>query len=335
MGVIILATIIGYLYRQKWGRRDEPEESPFDRDDFRRESVLLDDGNYDNGGRGSPQMSQYNNGGLGRSNSSLPGLTRNGSGPRPPTTLMNHYNHQQQMMPSFAPGQVVPTSQGGFSGPQPSFGGGYGGSPPPMELYGGYPMAPGQQNQLDRGLYQSQHQHQSHPYAAAALVHSHSQPQLRQAPQYYPQQATLERNPSLGSTYSNNDLPLPPLAHSTPSSRSSHTGEDRPLSLVKEESEPTYSRSGTPTNSNVQQSYFSHRHNESASSRRVRPESRETSAPSYETGYARGEGNLFGRPRTPMDGVDAEAEKAARAQRTLSVRNGGLDADEDPYGGYA
>lgn len=269
-------------------------------------------------------MSQYNNGGLGRSDSSLPGLSRNGSGPRPPTTLMNHYNHQQ-MMPSFQPGQVVPPSQGGFA--QPSFGGGYGGSSPPMELYGGYPMAPGQQHQLDRGLYQP------HPYTVPSLVHSHSQPQLRQAPQYYPQQATLERNPSFGSAYDTSELPLPPPAHSNSSSRSSHRDE-RPLSYVKEESEPTYSRSGTPTNNNVQQSYFSHRHNESASSQRVRPGSEETSAPSYETGFAR-EGNLFGRPRTPVEGVDAEEEKARRAQRTLSVRNGGLDAEEDPYGGYA
>lgn len=319
LAVIVLAALIGYTIKKKRQSDDNDEPSPFDKEEFRRTSAMLDDdddiygaggmhhggsagGSFGGGigggshhghggeyvGRHSPQMSEYSMHDLGRSNTigaaSLPGLARGGtlSNPRPPTAILNHYQHQQHMMPSFQPGQVMP-SQGSpgsglgsmqqgppFVGPVAGGGGG-------MDMYGGYPMAPAQRDQLDRSLYAPQHV----PHQAAIS----EWPQRSTSPMAYRAGGGagaegLERGLSnASSAYSVRSNEQVILAPPNAVLRSSPPGHGR-LSLVQEEFEALAqghgqgqgqrqqgyggeSRSGTPTNSNVQQSYFSHGRGES------------------------------------------------------------------------
>ncbi|KAL8279860.1 hypothetical protein RQP46_007710 [Phenoliferia psychrophenolica] len=352
VGVIVLATICGWLFRKKFGRKDEDEDSPFDRDDFRRQSMLIDDDQGGYAGGHSPQMSEHSMnpayGNLGRQNTVLPGLARNGTmqDPRPPSSIVNHFQRpqqQQQMAPSFSPGQIVPNAYGQPSPPRPVFnaapGGSYGGGNPGMDLYGGYPLAAGQHQQLDRGIYGMPAQHLQHPNYAQQN-----------------QQQGLERNPSNASGYSQG-----PPANDRRSPAPSHSPhDDRPLSLVHEEDGETYSRSGTPVDSNVQQSYFAHGHSDSTSSARGGPLAPNhrlsvgTNLPGYEPFGKGGFGssslspevieNPFARQRS-LTGETWQDAKDNRAQRTLSVRNGNEQhmhngrpvstAESDAYGGYS
>lgn len=296
---------------------------------------MLDDDAYGGGGGmpggHSPQMSEYslNNmsgqAGLGRANTVLPGVQRNGtlSSPRPPSSIVNHFQRQQQpMVPSFQPGQVVNMAQ--YGAPQAHFAGGaYGGQPGGLELYGGYPVGAPQQHMLDRGMYGGQaspphlQQHQSygqqpqHPYATAGQQNYNA--------------GGLERNASNGSNYSQDGRPFAGQRSRTPSPipyiNNQNLNNNERLSLVQEELDrSTYSRSGTPTNSNVQQSYFSHGRNDSEIG---------AGAPSL-PGYVVQE-NQMGRTRSLTARTYGE-EKDSR----LSVRNAERPSSgiSDIYGGY-
>lgn len=265
----------------------------------------------------SPQMSEYSMSNVGVG-AVLPGLARGGTlnNPRPPTAIMNHYQHQQ-MMPSFQPGQVVPNAPsppmqyGGqhFANHSPPLGGNYA----PMDPYGNYPQPP----------QPAQFADQTGGLSSAAAGHWNGV-----APPMAMAGGDLSRANSQMSSYSQfsdggSRQIVPPALRPGASSSHGHPDE-RPLSLVHEDEEP-YSpshgnfsrqqqqrtgspieyipeRSGTPTNSNVQQTFFG----------------------------AQG-------VMTAETGNDWEKEERERERaRRLSIRNGGLDQfhhDEDPYDG--
>ncbi|KAK4694536.1 hypothetical protein P7C70_g8715, partial [Phenoliferia sp. Uapishka_3] len=359
VGVIVLATFCGWLFRKKWGRRDEDEDSPFDRDDFRRQSVMLEDDQHTIGPGGgysgghSPQMSEHSMSqsasyaNLGRNNTVLPGLSRGGTmaSPRPPSSIVNHFQRQQvqqQMMPSFSPGQVIPNAYGqqqqGPAAPQPVFNGApYSNNPGGMELYGGYPVAVPQQHQLDRGIYGMPPQQQ---YGYAPQQHS---PPQQQYHSLTPGPPNLSRAVSNASAYSSASAPSAQAAAGSISRGRSPgpNSPERPLSLVHEEEErgDAYSRSGTPVDSNVQQSYFAHhQHSDSNGSagRSLSPMMRAmspsgTMLPGYDAFDGRNGGagaermgevtqNPFARQRS-LTGMTGEERREERAGRTLSVRN--------------
>lgn len=360
LGVVVIAAIIGYLLKKKRSH-DDDEPSPFDRDEFRRTSAMLDDdvdvyaqgGSYGGshhghghgdsyGGGHSPQMSEISMRDLGRSNtygsSALPGLARGGTlqNPRPPTAIMQHYNHQQSM-PSFQPGQVVPSGPApysNFAAPPPSAG-------PAMDLYGGYPISQQQQAQLDRagGLYAPQHAPQRAPVSDWNQQQQYQgqqggwMPQQRSASPLQSQQGHVERAGSNASAFSgrSDQIGAPALAAQRGSPNLSRDGSSdghgRPLSLVPEDHEQdlhrqadSSSRSGTPTNDNPQMHFFSHGREDSLDG--PRRTSVSTQLPSYQV----------------MEDREREREAqgpwgGAERQRRLSIRNGGLDEDDDAYGG--
>lgn len=300
----------------------------------------------------SPQMSEYSMRELNRSNTTgsagvLPGLARGGTlqNPRPPTAIMNHYNHQQ-MMPSFQPGQVVPSAVGGAA-PYNAFNNAAPSSDNGMALYGGYPVPQHQQAQLDRvgGLYAPQHApQQAHVNEWPAQGYPAGpnggwMPQQRSTSPMQSQQGHLERGPSNASAYSARSdgngngsagmAPLPQAAtRGSPnmSREGSSEGHGRPLSAVREDYDDEHhgadlsSRSGTPTNSNVQQTFFSHGREDSLDAGRAG--SINTQLPRYEMMDQRE------RERAENEWSGATGER----QRRLSIRNGGLDED-DAYGG--
>lgn len=389
LGVIALAALIGYAIKKKRPNHDDDEPSPFDKEEFRRTSAMLDDddvyaiqhgggqsfgGSHHGGdvmynGGHSPQMSEYSTHDLGRSNTigaaSLPGLGRNGtlSNPRPPTAILNHYQHQQ-MMPSYAPGQVMPSYANNFGGPAQGAGG--------MDMYGGYPMPPSQQAQLERvggvGPYAPQHvPHQaavgewggsSHGHGSAGAWapggRSPSPMAYRNAPPS--SGAGLERGPSNASAYSvrsgDHVILAPPGAAMVRNSPPRHLQQDQRLSLVQEEFEAlhgghggdggvAHSRSGTPTNSNVQQSYFSrpaHGRDESADfdfeddERTV--DGHRHAGPLGVANANNKNGRRQSTTSTALPGYEpfgSSSLERERERRRLSVRNGG--DDEDAYGG--
>ncbi|GAA5971598.1 hypothetical protein JCM3765_005999 [Sporobolomyces pararoseus] len=332
VGVVFVAALVAFLFKKYSRKNDDDQISPFDKDEFRRASVMLDDDDaypesYHNGGGAggmghSPQMSEYSMSNVGVG-AVLPGLARGGTlnNPRPPTAIMNHYQHQQ-MMPSFQPGQVVPTApsppmqyggggqqQAQFPNHSPPLGGNYA----PMDPYGNYPQPPQPVQFAD----------QTGGLSSAAAGHWNGV-----APPMNMNGGDLSRNNSQMSSYSqysdNGSRQIVPPALRPGASSHGHPDE-RPLSLVHEDDEP-YSpshgnfsrqqqqqrtgspieylpeRSGTPTNSNVQQTFFG----------------------------AQG-------VTTAETGNDWEKEEREREQaRRLSIRNGGLDQfnhDEDPYDG--
>lgn len=282
-------------------------------------------------------MTEYAPSSLSRGNTSLPGAGR----PRPPSMILNHYQ-AQQMQPSFQPGQIFqhsPTFNGHSPYPQGN---------PGMDLYGGYPTSPTQQQSLDRGLFGVQNP--SPPPMVA---------QQRYSPPHQNPFAALSVNGSQlarnGSTVSGFSAPRPqPPAFYEADDRERREAEGLALPHVAEERDAG-SRPGTPVNSNVQQSYFSHGHTSSDPdpdpNHANRPFGKQNSSftrtSPVETGYGQARGltspvlTLPGE-RSPVG--DAFDPNTSRAQRTLSVRNGdgnGRVAGKtdsvvsDGYGGYA
>ncbi|GJN88890.1 hypothetical protein Rhopal_001861-T1 [Rhodotorula paludigena] len=381
VGVLAVAGIVVWFFKKKWSRQDDDDQiSPFDRDEFRRASVMLDDvdehysqGSYrgvaPGGGHHSPQMSEYSMhdmsggaaGGLGRSNTLmsagsggagggvLPGLMRGNTllNPRPPTMIGAHYQHQQQYgaMPSFQPGQVVPSMP-----PPAAFPGGHPG--PMMDLYG---ATGGAGPYAAAGLS---------PYGAMGPGGWASQPQAG---------ANLSRNNSQASAYSQASDPgafVPAALRPGGSAHGhgAHNGypDERPLSLVQEADEPHspglypgagagagIERSGTPTNANVQQTFF-----EPVPAQHAREASldafggRKGAAAAQASAGARAQRAEVGEWDDAYDDDGDEAfssgaggRRAAdgagdKRERRLSVRNGGLDQfddddEDDRAGAYA
>lgn len=282
-------------------------------------------------------MTEYAPSSLSRGNTSLPG--GGGRGPRPPSMILNHYQ-AQQMQPSYQPGQIFqhsPTFNGHSAYPQGN---------PGMDLYGGYPTSPTQQQSLDRGLFGVQDP--SPPPMAAQQ--RYSPPHLNPFAAQSINGSQLARNGSNVSAFSTS-RPQPPVFYEA-DDRERREAEGQSISHIAEAG----SRSGTPVNSNVQQSYFSHGHTESASSdtdpnHANRPFGKQNSSftrlQPVETGYGQARGltspvlTLPGE-RSPVG--DAFDPNTSRAQRTLSVRNGDgngrVDGKTDSvasdgYGGYA
>ncbi|GAA5943539.1 uncharacterized protein JCM15063_006448 [Sporobolomyces koalae] len=339
VGVVFVAALIAFLFKKYSRKHDDDVISPFDRDEFHRASVMLDDdddayaqqslhsfrgpalaagvGPPGAPGGHSPQMSEYSMSNVGVG-AILPGLARGGTlnNPRPPTAIMNHYQHQQ-MMPSFQPGQVVPAGQG-YSPP-------LGGDP-----YASYPQAPQPVQYADNGGLST---------AAAGHWNGIAPPMMMN---YSQQQQNLSRANSQVSSYSQFSdggpatraiVPGPLRPGASSSSHSHGHPDERPLSLVyehdDEHAEPlsanqrgrvqspieyVQERSGTPTDRNVQQTFF------------------------------------HGTERTGHDGTSSQArlgsgewnqdeeEREQAVRRRLSIRNGGLDhyqddQEDDPYGG--
>lgn len=108
------------------------------------------------------------------------------------------------------------------------------------------------------------------------------------------------------------------------------TEDERPLSLVQEESESLHSRSGTPTNRNVQQSYFSHGQEEvKLVENGTRSRSRQGKTPSPQLEAVVKQNSP---PRTSSNHA-VKRVNAPRDMRTLSVRNG--EAVEGVYDEYS
>ncbi|GAA6023582.1 hypothetical protein JCM10207_005722 [Rhodosporidiobolus poonsookiae] len=383
-GIVILAAAAVWLFKKVNRDSDDDDQvSPFDKDEFRRASVMLDDvddgyshslGSYRNAGHGggagqggfhSPQMSEHSlqdlSGlgamGLGRSGTmmsagsagggmhggALPGLARGGTlhSPRPPTMIQNHYAHQQAqqaqygVMPSFQPGQIVappPAAYGaGAGGGYPDVYGGAGPSPYAAAAAGGLAPYPPHGAGLDRSL------------------------STASAGPWQGQGANLNRANSAASAYSQysdgagHGGAFVPAALRPGGSQHGHVGgnvspggangypDERGLAMVAEEHEgassPVHaqfahvqrahegmsqSRSGTPTNANVQQVFSS------ASRGAAQPQ------------HAREESLGAFNERTRRFDEDDDEGEAVRRERRLSVRNGGLDQfddDADPYGG--
>lgn len=351
----------------------------------------------------SPQMSEYsmhelpNGAGIVRSNTLLsngsggggvlPGLARGQTlvNPRPPTMIGNHYAHQQQhhhhqqqhqqqaFMPSYAPGQVVPSMPPQAYAAPGAAGGGHGPSlsnMTQMDLYGatGGP-----------GPY--------HAAAAAGVGGSAAGLASASAGAWRGGGGggggDLSRNNSQASAYSTlsspADAPVYVPAALRPGGSSHGHGapgsgypDERPLSLVHEDDEaPSYlsgggaggaaagggyggayaahaqslSRSGTPTNANVQQTFFDpsggarqaqdakwdmyHHHPSSGPvPRGVGP------AAHAQSGVV---GQAWSDEELSALAAGQRADEAGKRERRLSVRNGGLDAfddDDDDAGAY-
>ncbi|SCZ93882.1 BZ3500_MvSof-1268-A1-R1_Chr6-3g08949 [Microbotryum saponariae] len=271
---------------------------------------------------GAVQMQQINEyGNLDRSNTmgsqgslALPTLARNGTlgTPRPPSGLIQHVAYQQQhqqqhhmMAPTnFGPGQVLPSM------------------PPPIAYPTGQAAGTGLNyaNSMS-GLSRSESggAFGSGPYRAPSNDRQVWQP------------AGLDRQGSIISVYSTrSDQPHAgaPNGYSSHGAGGVSDEQAQRLSLVREEHESdTQSlsypivRSGTPTNSNVQQTFFSHRHEDSfdgASSMNGTTGTVLTSLHGYES--------WTGSRPAPSDGGPT---------RRLSVVNGGLnDFDREEGEGY-
>ncbi|GAA5820414.1 hypothetical protein JCM10212_003104 [Sporobolomyces blumeae] len=394
VGVVFVAALIAYLFKKYSRRDDEDQISPFDKDEFRRASVMLDDDDayaqsmhsYRNVAGGghvgghSPQMSEYSmsNVGVGV----LPGLARGGTlhNPRPPTAILNHYQHQQ-MMPSFQPGQVVPTSPSPPMLHQPYAGAGpFGPQPGPMDPYAyGQPIqAPPPVQYADGGL----------STAAAGNWNGAIGPAMTGGAAAG---GALSRNNSQMSSYSQfSDGPYPqqqqqrqlvPGALRAGGGGSSGHGhpDERPLSLVHEDDEP-YSpshgdsfsrqqqqvpyppsqqqqhgaidyvpeRSGTPTHSNVQQTFFGadgvvHGSLTGHRAERGRGTWEERSGRGSVVGdggqdYHVEDHEPSTRRRRDGEQVEEEMEDDNAHGRRLGIRNRGIESEDederdDPYGG--
>ncbi|SCV67430.1 BQ2448_5041 [Microbotryum intermedium] len=279
LGVVVVAALVTQFLKRRRRSSDDDDTSPFERDEYRRGSVMLED-DLDAYGEAhhSPdpyyvaggavqmqQMTEYAN--LDRSNTmgsqgslALTGLTRNGTlgTPRPPSGLIQHVAYQQQhhqqqqhhkmAPPNFGPGQVLSAM------------------PPPIAFPAGAPAATGLNyaNSMS-GLSRSGSggAFGSGPYRAPS-----NDRQLWQQPQ-----SGLDRQGSISSVYSTrSEQPHAGTAngYAAPGGAGISDEQGQRLSLVREEHESdTQSlsypivRSGTPTNSNVQQTFFSHRHEDS------------------------------------------------------------------------
>ncbi|TNY17893.1 hypothetical protein DMC30DRAFT_449337 [Rhodotorula diobovata] len=368
VGIIVIAGVAVWLFKKKFSRDDDDDQvSPFDRDEFRRASVMLDDVDeahhyspHHSHGH-SPQMSEYsmhelpNGAGIVRSNTLLsngsggggvlPGLARGQTlvNPRPPTMIGNHYAHQQQhhhhqqqhqqqaFMPSYAPGQVVPSMPPQAYAAPGAAGGGHGPSlsnMTQMDLYGatGGP-----------GPY--------HAAAAAGVGGSAAGLASASAGAWRGGGGggggDLSRNNSQASAYSTlsspADAPVYVPAALRPGGSSHGHGapgsgypDERPLSL-------SLSRSGTPTNANVQQTFFDpsggarqaqdakwdmyHHHPSSGPvPRGVGP------AAHAQSGVV---GQAWSDEELSALAAGQRADEAGKRERRLSVRNGGLDAFDD------
>ncbi|GAA5826138.1 hypothetical protein JCM3770_004055 [Rhodotorula araucariae] len=373
VGIIAIVGIAVWFFKKKWQRDDDDQVSPFDREEFRRASVMLDDvdehyahslGSYRGGpapapGGHSPQMSEYSMhdvSGLGRSNTLvsngsggggiLPGLARGNTlaAPRPPTMIGAHYT-QYGAMPSFQPGQVVPSM------PPQAYAG--------MDLYGATGGAG--------------------PYAAAGLApYGGGGPgldrSLTSASAGAWRGGDLSRNNSQASAYSQASDAVAayvPAALRPGGSGHGHGAgagaggypDERPLSLVHEDDEPysparaafphpanggppaPQSRSGTPTNANVQQTFFepsgAHRHPAHDAYHHAREESLDAFRPRGGPA-AHAQQGVVGQAWSDEDiralalAGHHQGAPGEKRERRLSVRNGGLDAfdDDEDAGAY-
>jgi len=173
--------LIGYFFRKKFSRRRDDDDfndddvAPFDKDEFKRESVMLDDSLFPSAS--SPHdYSAYGAAAAGG------GLARQNTYGHP---ILDHYGAQQQQNmypPVCAPGQIYGAA------PVDPYDHAYGGAAPRannfahhdpaanMELYGAYPAAqPQQQANLSRAPSDSSAYSSSsaqHHAAAAAAGHA-------------------------------------------------------------------------------------------------------------------------------------------------------------------
>ncbi|GAA6042562.1 hypothetical protein JCM8097_003130 [Rhodosporidiobolus ruineniae] len=376
-GIVVLATAAVWVFKYFNRERDDDDQiSPFDKDDFRRQSVMLDDvddgyarsltghfaGPPGGGGGGfhSPQMSEHSlhsmhgelgmmgagAGMLGRSNTvlsaghnggpALPGVARNGTlhAPRPPTMLQHHYaahQHQQQYgagpgaMPSFQPGQIVAPPPAAYGAAPRGFPDVYAGAgPSPYAAAGLYPStAAGVGANLDRSLtsasagpWQGQGGAQGlHRANSAASAYSQYSDGAGHSGTGGGGFVPAALRPG-GSTHGHG---LGMLTEEGEAERAPSPRGPFPPHLLQPQHPP--SRSGTPTNANVQQVF--------------------SSAAAPGAGHEREKSlDAFGgrSPRRETFELDEDAHHVAHGGggKRLSVRNGGLDAfgeDEDPYGG--
>ncbi|KAK4055934.1 hypothetical protein OIO90_002927 [Microbotryomycetes sp. JL221] len=295
---------------------------------------------------------------------SLPGLSRGNTlvTPRPPTAIINHFNHlqhhqqQQAAMPTFQPGQIItapvqPPFNSGLFAPQHM---------PQRGVVGEWTSSP----VVSNNTVTSGQGYITRTVSPGLGLSSQSQT------------GHLERGPSNASVYSNTSgdtryngivspLPVaatrhvqqrtsPPLSRGGSSSSNGHynggggggmRSSPRPLSYVDEQDVP--SRSGTPINSNVQQVFstsrrsFSYDHDDQQvdddddvgrefdlRNGHYDGQQRRTSHCTTLPGYT-----VFA-PVRQFDGPSVSSNESG-ARRRLSVRNGGIDDDhdEDAYGG--
>lgn len=238
-GAVVIAAAIGFLIKKyNKGKADPYEANPFDKDEFRRESVMLPEGfESDDGHRsmtehnnyGRPPSSGYDDayasasanviGGAAYSNMASSAYTHNESGgPRPPTMFARHNDIHAGAPGPFADGPRMPAIGAALNtAPTPQL--------PPMAFGGGDPYSLAG---VGGGLHNV-----SNPYAHLdrnGYMHNNAQYQDVGAP-------VLQRNGSGGS------------------------GEDRGASRRDDGFETSgrpgtsEGRSGTPDIPNVQQTY--------------------------------------------------------------------------------
>ncbi|BGP15541.1 hypothetical protein JCM10213v2_003520 [Rhodosporidiobolus nylandii] len=362
VGIVVLAAAAVWVFKRFNRSTDDDDDhlSPFDKDDFRRQSVMLDDvdgavagggyahslSSYRNGvgassagmmaaaggGFHSPQMSEhslhslhgetgyYGHGPQG----SLPGLARGGTlnNPRPPTMIQNHYAHQQAF------GGGMPSFQPGqIVNPSALGGGGVGGD------FGAFPGAGGNVSPPPQA-YGGFHD----PYAAPSPPMMQQQGGfLAPLPHQHQQGAQLNRANSAASAYSQYDaahggVPVALRPGAGPGMGMHPVGEMDELEEYSPQSQQhqqflphphPQERSGTPTNANVQQVFSSQ----------------------PQPGHGREESlDAFASRRRPHDSAEFDEVTSEgghghgqQGRDRLSVKNGGLDRweeeEEDVYGG--
>lgn len=270
-------------------------------------------------------------------------------------------------LPSFQPGQVLAYGNGGRTpSPQPPPMGQYGpGGAYPPNGPGGPFLAPNGYMMPPPPVGSSADGHVALLERAASARYANgggASPAPSTMTDHYGNVvfngSSLLRQASMASAYSRGGpTPAPMALAAAPQPDLAHPHQHgRPLSLVHEESETAGSarnsdavvnRTGTPTHPNVQQSYY-HRQEDSfgsgGSAGRGMP-SRDNSQTDFVhlQSRLRADGHLPHQAGGP-EGVTrqltnpgqyrGQVPREDRVKRTLSVRNGGLNEDEeDPYGG--
>ncbi|POY74294.1 hypothetical protein BMF94_2732 [Rhodotorula taiwanensis] len=385
IGVAALAGGIFWFLKKKM-RDNEPDMvSPFDRDAFRRASVMLDNDDDEFGtdsyrnaaGAGytshSPHMSEY-------SMQSLTAAAAGGAMVSRGDTLMRQHQSPQvyQQQPAFDPSQVVPVmappaAYAGAAGYPAAAAVNYSHAGPAASLpapipHGGEPAGLGAYPTLSRGPSQVSRPAEMLSPGGADLTRRDSQmseySQYSDGPDGNPALAIPPVAASRGGAYGYTDERGLPLVHEveepyTPPSATNGRFADfqqQQLDLQQRERERAHadamllaaahpegqSRSGTPENANVQQTFFSSSHESQYGDADSQHRLSGPPAGALPADYPPFDGQVahIGRSWSAEAGDDMNGDYAAASsaadhhlaggagqqhRRRLSVRNGGLD----------
>lgn len=247
-GAILLAYVVVTLFRRRRSS-DDDEPSPFDKEEFRRTSAMLDDGmwaggsfggshhgssHHDNlnidhwsadGHHAGPEMAEYSHVALGRSNTVMSGSAHSHSGGHGAASLGHMHGPSSSSLPGLARGNTLdrprpPTAilnhfnhlqqqQQHQQHAMPSY--------QPGQVVGAGVGAGFPTSAFNEGLYAPQHVPQRAPVGEwNAVTSGQGWSQQRSPSPLHSQQGHLERGPSNASAYSSRSdgilAPLPVAA---------------------------------------------------------------------------------------------------------------------------